>query len=306
MRFLRSFKDIRHFYEKIRFLWPRLTGTIVRWTDTPPCIQIEPTAFCNINCLTCGRSDSTRTPGNMDFDLFKKIIDDAADLGIKRILLFLHGEPLLHPRIVEMIRYLKSKDMGFHLTTNGTLLDRAMARTILECGVSSSDYVTFSILGFSKEVHEKVMRGVNHEAVVQNVHDFLELRKASGVNGPVIETVYYASKENRHERDQFLKYWRGVADHAIDGGSVAEAFVSGGLPQVPRTRTCTQLWERMIVLWNGDVGLCPQDLNGDYLMGNLKEQSIREVWTGDALSRIKRSHYDKNFDAVEICRFCDW
>jgi radical SAM protein with 4Fe4S-binding SPASM domain len=306
LKFLKSLRDLKYLAQKVAYVLPRLTGRVARWTEVPPAIQIEPTLHCNIDCITCCRSQGTRPAGAMDFSLFRKIIDDAAAIGVRRVLLFIFGEPLLHPQIVEMIRYIKSAGLAFHLTTNGELLDKSMGEAILGAGVTSADYLTFSILGFSKAVHEQVMKGIDHDRVVKNVLQFLENRKRSGVNGPIVETVFYSIAENRHELEPFLEYWGEVADHAINGGSAVEAFIDPQRPGPCRTRTCAQLWERMAILWNGDVSICGEDLNGDWLVGNLRDQSIRQVWQGEALSQARKAHKQGQFGQISLCKFCDW
>jgi radical SAM protein with 4Fe4S-binding SPASM domain len=306
LRLIKSFDDIKYFIQKASFVLPRLTGTVDRWTDVPPSIQIEPTNACNLNCITCGRSTSSRPVGRMDFELFKKIIDDASKIGVKRVQLFIMGEPLLHPKIVEMIRYVKSKKIGFHLTTNGLMLNQKIGDGILEAGVTSADYVTISILGFTKETHEKVMRGVNHDRILDNIHRFTKKRKELKVNGPVIETVYYSIPENEHELAPFMEYWSKRVDHVIDGGSAVEAFIDQGRPTKPRTKTCTLLWERMAVQWNGDVVICGEDMDGAYKVGNLNDQSIQEVWLGEKLTSYKKLHKQGKFEEISICQFCDW
>jgi radical SAM protein with 4Fe4S-binding SPASM domain len=220
--------------------------------------------------------------------------------------LFLFGEPLLHPEIVKMIQYIKSKGMPFHLTTNGALCDDKMGEAILRSGVTSADYLTFSILGFSKEVHENIMRGVNHELVLENVKNFIKNRKRLGINGPVVETVFYSIPENEHELKPFLEYWSKIVDHAIDGGKAIEAFIDQKSCKKARTQTCPQLWERMAIHWNGDVAICGEDVNGEEIVGNLRDQSIRDVWSGDKLIQIKKIHKNGEFKRIAMCEFCDW
>ncbi|HKI48719.1 MAG TPA: radical SAM protein [Desulfobacteria bacterium] len=306
IKFLKSFKDIKYLYRKASFLLPRLLGTVDRWTDVPPSIQIEPTLSCNLNCVTCCRSNTTRKSGYMDFGLFKKIIDDAKSIGVKRVQLFLFGESLMHPKIIEMIKYIKLKDMGFHLTTNGSLLNEEFGKQILYSGVTSEDYLTFSVLGFSKQVHEKVMRGINHEQVVENILNFMKNRKLLNINGPVVETVFYSIPENEHELQDFLGYWNNIVDHAVFGGKAIEAFMDPDLPTKPRTKTCPQLWERMAIYWNGDVSMCGEDLNGSWIVGNLRDQSIKDVWLGRKLEQIKKIHKEGEFNKISLCAYCDW
>jgi radical SAM protein with 4Fe4S-binding SPASM domain len=306
IKFLKSVDDIKYFFQKVSFLMPRLLGNVERWTDVPPTIQIEPTNACNVKCITCGRSTSPRQVGIMDFNLFTKIIDDASEIGVKRVNLFLMGEPLLHPKLVKMIEYIKSKKLGFHLTTNGSLLTEEVGKAILKSGVTSADYITFSILGFSEKVHEQVMTGISHERVINNINNLLKNRKKLKINGPVIETVFYGTKENQHELEPFLTYWEKVVDHTINGGSAVEAFIDQGSTKKPRTRTCAQLWERMAVQWNGDVVMCGEDMNADNIVGNLRQQTIREVWTGEKLTTIKQYHKEGEYQKIALCEFCDW
>jgi radical SAM protein with 4Fe4S-binding SPASM domain len=306
LKFVRSFKDLDIFWQKAMFVLPRLTGTVDRWTDIPPSIQVEPTNSCNIRCLTCCRSVSKRPVGFMDIELFKKIMDDASQIGVKRVQLFLMGEPLVHPRIIEMIRYLKSKGLAFHLTTNGLAFSKAIGDGILGAGATSADYVTFSILGYSKELHEKMMQGVKHDKVMENIHNFINARNASKHNGPIIETVFYSVSQTEHEIEPFMNYWSKVADHAIYGGKAVEAFIDHSLPSNPRTKTCSVLWERMAIQWNGDVVLCGEDSEGEFVVGNLHDSSISEVWNGEKLVNLKKLHKAGQFSQISLCEFCDW
>jgi radical SAM protein with 4Fe4S-binding SPASM domain len=244
----------------------------------------------------------------MDIDLFQRIIDDASSIGVRRVRLFLHGEPTLHPQIVEMISYVKSKDLMVHLTTNGILFDREKSEAVLRSGVNHADYFAFSILGYSKEVHESITRRGGYDKVVKNILDFLELRREYKANGPVIETIFYTMAENEHEKERYVKYWQGIVDHARLGGRVSESFSeykreTGTI--APRERTCPVLWDRMTIFWNGDVTVCCQDVDGDWVLGNLNERSIREIWNCEQLLAIRNIHKEKQFEKIPFCYKCD-
>lgn len=309
IKFLKSFKDLNIFFnQKLPFFLPRFKENIIRETEVPPSLQLEPTNHCNLSCISCPRDRITREKGFMDFTLFKKIVDDANQSGVKRIHLYLHGEPLLHPKVSEMIGYIKKGGLGITLTTNGMPLNPSKIENILYSGVDSGDYFTFSVLGYSKEIHEKIMVGVNHKKVLENITDFLRLRKLKKVNGPIIETIFYSMPENQTEENEFLRYWQGVTDHVKVVDSISKLFQnpvneSNYLPE--RQISCPNLWERLTVYWNGDATLCCQDINGDYVMGNLKENSIREIWNSDRLLAIRGFHKSGKLKYVKICRYCD-
>jgi radical SAM protein with 4Fe4S-binding SPASM domain len=308
LRFLRSVKDARMLLDKAAYLAPRKLGSLDHLARVPPSLQIEPTNYCNVNCICCPTSRSSRRKGYMDFDLFRQIIDDASRIGVKRIRLFLHGEPMLHPRAVDMLGHIKSRGLMFHLTTNGMAFDRDNIEAILRSGVTCGDQITFSILGHSREIYESIMRGAKLDRVAENIRCFVERRKRLNVNGPVIETIFYSMEENEGEQAQYVKHWRGRVDHVRLGGRVSMSFAEykkGGRGERLRTQTCSNIWERMTVFWNGDVALCCQDVDGDWVLGNLGEDPIEGIWNGERLQFVRNCHKEKQFGRVPICIECD-
>ncbi len=244
----------------------------------------------------------------MDLNLFKKIIDEGSALSVKRVHLFLHGESMIHPNIVEMIRYIKTKDMGISMHTNGMLLTKVNVEEILHSGVNSSDYFIFSILGYSKNVHEKIMRGTDHDTVEKNILEFLRLRKEYKINGPIIEVIFYRMPENYDEEPAFVEHWRNIVDHIHPIADISESFAVQNTAhdnKVVRTKTCKLLWERMTIYWNGDVTMCAEDIEGAHILGNLKDSSIKEIWHSKKLQAIKQSHKDEKFAELSLCANCD-
>ena len=116
---------------------------------------IELTNTCNLRCTFCFVTEGmTREGGFMDFDLFKKIIDDCPNL--EHLCMHNWGEPLLHKDIFKMIEYAKNKGVNYVvMNTNGTLFTDKMIDRIVD---SKLDIIRFSIDG-SAETFKRV-RGV--------------------------------------------------------------------------------------------------------------------------------------------------
>ena len=306
LKTLRSIKFLRVLYLDFFTILPRIGITF--YTKMPPRLEIEPTNYCNLNCLYCSRQQSSREKGYMKFDLFKKIIDDASQIGVLGIDLYLLGESLLHPQFVEMISYIKSKDLRVNVVTNGMLFDREKIEAILQSGLNITDNITFSIYGYSKEVNERLMKGVNHDKVLKNIHDFLKLRKKYNGKGPSIETIFYPVPENENETDQYVKYWYGIVDRVIVR-RISKSFANLKKEEknitMPRRKNCWILWNRLTIFWNGDVTFCGCDIDGDYVLDNLKEKSIKEIWNSKQLLSIKKLHDKKQFQKNPICSNCD-
>ena len=308
LKFLKSPEAIRNFIGKIKIVFPRFTGLFDRFYRVPPVLQIEPTNRCNVDCICCPTSRSSRRRGYMDFDLFRRIIDEASEIGVKAIFLFLHGEPMLHPQIVEMIRYIKSKRLAYHMTTNGIPFNVTKIRGILSSGTDNADHISFSMMGATKQVHEKIVRKANYDDVVKNLKMLVDMREEMRVNGPVIEAIFYAMPENKHEEGKFLRKWQGTIDHVRMSGDISQSFSEykrNDSHLTTRTKTCLNLWQKMTIFWNGDVTLCCQDVDGDYVLGNLKEETINEIWSSSTLLTIKTLHKKKQFDKIPLCHRCD-
>ena len=87
----------------------------------PIYLLIEPVSACNLRCIMCFQVDESFSKnqdymGNMDFDLFKKIVDDAQDIGIQALTLTGRGEPTLHPKFGDMLDYCKGKFFDLKIT----------------------------------------------------------------------------------------------------------------------------------------------------------------------------------------------
>jgi hypothetical protein len=308
LKFLRSPKDVWFLGSKVAYkLHIEINELLKRTPPVPPSLEIEPTNLCNLRCVTCPCANSTYARGYMDMDLFRKIISEAAEIGVKRIHLFLRGEPTLHPHIFEMVAFIKANGLAVHLTTNGMTLTPERGAELLRSGVNSADQVTFSFIGHSKESHEATMVRVDHDTVVANILALMKLRREMHVNGPVIETILNATPDTQHEQPDFLQFWRGEVDHARLGG-VSISFQeykkdAGGA--VTRRGPCTQVWQRMPIAWDGLVPQCVMDVDGDRIVGDLRTDPIIDTWNCELMREIRRAHLSGDFAKIPSCLHCD-
>lgn len=244
----------------------------------------------------------------MEFSIFKKIIDDASQLGTRKVDLFLHGEPLLHSEIIGMLRYIKKKGLNVELATNGLILDKEKIEAVLKSGLDKDDKIRFSIFDFSKEVHEGVQQGVNHETVLNNVYNFIELKKKQGVESPKLKIQFYVIPENEHEKKQFERYWREKVEY-VSIGTASKKFREykhSALASRLRNTYCWDFWNRMTIFWDGRVSMCCVDVDGDFIVGNLQEQTIKEIWNGSQMRALRKLHKKRQFLELPLCSNCDF
>lgn len=107
----------------------------------PLYVEISPVSYCNHQCLFCGLDFAHSDRLALDADVLKSKIEEMGKLGVKSIMFAGEGEPLLHPRIVEIAEHAKGSGIDVSLTTNG------MAGSGVEWGklLSSLTWIRFSI-----------------------------------------------------------------------------------------------------------------------------------------------------------------
>lgn len=118
-----------------------------------PTVAIGITNVCNLDCIHCLR-DKVEPKVSISLDLFKKIIDQIAELGIKRVSLT-GGEPSLHPNFGNLLTYLAEKEVEFNFVTNGWEFKERVLPILLEPTVKRYlQSICFSIDGASAKTHD--------------------------------------------------------------------------------------------------------------------------------------------------------
>src|SRR3989338_8776176 len=122
-------------------------------SQQPHVLHIEINNTCNLHCIMCPRERMNRKPGIMNFETYRKIIDDTASIVVPHVRLFMFGEPLLHPKLIEMIKYAKSKNIPkVDFKKNAPFIKKNISREII---VSVLDRFFFYFEGINKIILSK-------------------------------------------------------------------------------------------------------------------------------------------------------
>lgn len=302
-------KTIKH---KIPFLKKDLTKT------TPKRIAVELTSRCNLNCPFClvgqqndlestAHSKLPRAFGDIDEGLMNKIIKDAADFGMEEILLTFQGEPLLHKRAVEFVKRTKAAGLNTCIFTNGLLLTPEYSEQLIDAGL---DRILFSVDGATQDVYKINRVGGKFEKVYQNMKEMRELVKKKK-SKLIMEWQFIALKNNEHEIPLAEKMAK-----AIDVRLVIKTFAES-VPDMAATnkkykrdlqvKPCTDPYKQMFVYWDGRMVPCCYDLSGKEVQGNVKDQTIKEIWEGENFTKFKKMLKDVETNPsceAELCKNC--
>ncbi len=274
----------------------------------PSDLYIEPTNNCNLNCVMCPRKLSSRKIGYMDFELFKKIIDESVQYG-KRGVITLHkdGEPLLHPQLGQMIAYVKEK-MAAHilrLSTNALLLDEVRSKELILSGL---DAITISLDGTNEETYRKI-RGGDYHKVVNNTLRFIKIRNDMCRTRPWVTLQMIKTADTVGQISHFKELWRPVAD-AIEikeflnwGGTIPAEEVR--LPNLDSREPCLDLWTYLTINWDGYGSICCLDFDCKGIVGDVNQQSLKEIWDGKGISQYRLTHINHLWQQVPLCKDCN-
>lgn len=256
---------------------------------------IEPTNTCNLRCTFCFVTDGmTRDGGFMDFNLFKKIIDDCTDL--EHLCMHNWGEPLLHKDIFRMIEYAKNKGVNYVvMNTNGTLLTDKMINRIVN---SKLDIIRFSIDG-SAETFKRV-RGVELENIEKNIKK-LKIIKEKKRPELKMGVVFTVEEDTEGDAEEYINHWEKIVDHVR---------LQPKLITSPRTEVCPEPfgkdYGKLVVLWDGRVIPCCVDYNANLMIGNIQNDTIPNLWKSEKLNILREQHLKGEFpDTCANCNECE-
>ncbi len=280
--------------------------------EFPLHLDIESTRRCNLRCPMCPRTIKLERgekieEGDMDFELFKKVVDEGTDNGLCSIKLSYLGEPLICKDLIKMVAYAKNKgivDVMFN--TNGVLLTKSMSKGLIDAGL---DKLFISFDSSLKERYEKIRVGASFERVIENVKNFVQLRNESRSSSPIVRVSMVVMKENKEEVLDYIKLWKSIVDLI----GFVDYINPQGMDKEKRYTVkrhqrsnfvCPQLYQRLFVHWDGKIGLCCTDYDAECGFGNAKDTSIKDVWLGEKMRRIRELHNKGEWHKVPLCARC--
>lgn len=275
--------------------------------DFPRHLFIESTNACNLKCTICARSLKPLKIGSIDFNLFKKIVDEAVDYGPRTFSLHLFGEPLLAPNLKSMIEYIKQKNRNntILLTTNGVFLTQEISEHIVKNQV---DKIIISIHGADRNTYRAITEVDNLETVEKNIQIFIGIKKKHKSKKPLVYLRVVTERNRKEEIEKFREKWQRYPI-IID---IREPHNFGGRINIGKENTknlkrypCYHLWFSPGVNWDGDVSICCCDTFKEEVLGNVNKQTVFGIWNGEKIKKYRQYHLAGQYDKITLCKNCD-
>ena len=306
-------------------------------TRYPHFVQLDITNACNLTCGMCPIHHVGIEKTHIEYQMFKKIVDKLD--GVKEISLVGLGEPLTHPRIIDAIKYCKSKGMIVKITSNGLLLNND--EKIKELILSGLDTISFSL----ESINGNVDDGIAHrdKNVLDHIKRFCAIKKEIGLDTPKVsfQTVLFKSRENdvydvikwgaennvhrinvlrmhkyfdtdlerptrEEEKLVFKEFVRLRKKYKVRIDCLQDQFFTGvkgflykHLKYFLRMDSCCT---RLLdyPLINHNGDMLPCCVLPNNKFGNVLKEDVEDIWHGLKFNSFRRNHHK-----VKICSKCD-
>lgn len=291
--------------------------------EAPFSIQIDICSACNLKCSFCFHSDAKAVKaadvhfGFMPYELFTQIIDDIkrswGEKKVKKLRLFKIGEPLLNPDVCKMVKYAKDANVAefIEITTNGTLLNEEMNQGLIDAGL---DILNISVNGINEEQYQSVCQyNMKFEDFRNTIRHFYQNKGTCKIFIKYSDIGY-----SEEEKEHFYQLFGDICDEIfietisatlwqdtdIDD-KISNAHKGTYGQKLEQKQVCPFLFTTMVINDKGIVHLCCVDWKTEYILGDLKEESIADIWTGKRLREYQRIHLEKKKDCIDLCKNCE-
>lgn len=278
------------------------------WSERPESLNIELTSICDAKCIHCPRQEMERKMKPMDMDLFKKIIDEAAELKVPTICPNGYGELLTLKNLPDYLGYIRSKKHKFFIAinTNGHQFTEEKRKMFFDYKV---DYMNVCLDGATHETMALIREKLNPEKIENNLLALFEERKNLGVSYPKVRLGYIKIPQNKHEEQDFLKKWRGVADMVgLDGYSNRLDSLKDKIGEIEYDLrdTCILPFNTLNIWSDGNCVICCNDWNEELVVGNIVTERLIDIWHGEPLKKIRSAHFKGCGKDIDVCSKCNY
>ena len=303
------------------FYYSRYTGKPSQ-RGLPIALSFEPTTSCNLRCPECpsGLRSFTRPTGMMDPELFKKTIDELANTLLYLIFYF-QGEPYLHPKFFELVKYASDKGLYTATSTNAHYLSDDKARRTVESGL---DRLIISIDGTSQEVYQQYRVGGKLHKVLDGARNIVKWKKELKSKTPHVIFQFLVVRPNEHQIEDVKRLAQEIGVDEVAYKTAQIYDYENGSDLIPTLEKyaryyqdqsgkykiknalldhCWKMWHSCVITWDGVVVPCCFDKDAEYQMGDVRQQTFQELWYGETYKQF-RQQLIRDRSEIEMCRNC--
>lgn len=295
--------------------------------DSPLSMYVEPTRTCNFKCFYCMHSTRGEKGGvleqtgfrlaHMDMDLYEKLVCDIMNFPtpVKRVCFSGLGEPLMNPKLPEMIG--KLRQAGFEgridVISNGALLTHELSDALIEAGLNR---LQISIQGLNQQQYEENCGvAVDVDKLMAELDYFHQ--RAQGTNTTLFIKIIDIMLKSEADREQFFQMFSDLCDtifveHLVvmeqqmgDHGGRTDHTRNLNGELVEKRMVCGVMFYFLQINIDGETFPCSTPgLPNAFSMGCVKEQTLQEIWNGERRRGLMCKNLKDGYATIPACSQC--
>ncbi|MCC7119357.1 MAG: radical SAM protein [Anaerolineales bacterium] len=304
----------------------RLTlPNIRKWLKTrgelfPLVLQVQTINRCNGACSFCPYPYTVhlQEKRTMDDALYSKIVDECvAEPDLHDFVPMSKNEPLLDVKMEARVAEFKRKAQPHQLVelvTNGAALTPTRMKRLIAAGL---DLLTVSVNASNETTYNQVMVKLSWKQVMNN----LEALSKENLSMTNVYLRFVSEQDNRKDLQIFRRRWQGFNLFSFTvnnrAGTVKDfetriIHYSDFIQRLKRMAgshiypVCPYIFGMMHILENGDVPMCSNDWANREILGNVRAQSIREIYNSPRMNQIRALMAQGGFEEIDACRECSF
>lgn len=291
----------------------------------PFTMNVNPSGICNFNCFFCPTNNKNMKKEYrdylnkqrmlMDMSTFEKVADGLAELEDQTKVIYLvgQGEPLLHPQIADMVKILKTRNLcrEVRIITNGALMSPELNQKLIDAGL---DVLKVSVEALTEDGYRKIAHtNFDFDKFLDNIRDFY--KRSRGTNSVITAKILTDALADESEYHKFYDIFEPITDYQemrnvesywpdFEFEMLDEKHEKVGVSEMGPGGICSGMFTECNVQPNGDICLCRIDWAGNLVLGNVKTDSIKDIWESEKRKKCLIANLDGDRNGLGICAKC--
>lgn len=306
---------------RLSYFFSLLLKTYIHW-GKPESLSVEPTNLCNLKCPECpsGNNKMKRSRLFLDELTYKNIINEVHK-HLTYLQLYFQGEPFMHPKITDYIKYATNKHIYTTTSTNGHFLTTENCEKIVGSGLHQ---IIISVDGTTQQSFEKYRVGGSLDKVLSGIKTLQSIKASRNSKLPHIAIQFVVFSTNEHEINSIKKLCKdlNIADLRLKSAQIDNyqkgnslmpkndkynryKILKNGSYELKRKKNfkCFRVWSTPVISSNNKLLPCCFDKDGNYPFNSKGINNINANWKNKTAVDFRKLVW-KNNQQFEMCRNC--
>mgnify|MGYP001198959049 CR=1 FL=1 len=324
---LNDAKDIEKTLESLRNKYPHI-------------FNIETTNYCNMTCVMCPRTIYMKRKNIwINDDMFDECIkkirpyknerlekfyewlkentdfkkDEKSENGFyfsiisNHLVLHGYGEPFLDKFLIKRIEACKKLEIPTYFSCTPATMTIEKAVKAMESGLG---VLKFSIDALNDNDFKKIRgKKANYTDSVEKILKLIEIKRERNLKTLLVPCMisFGQSDEDKKKEEEFLNFWSDKDVYAYVK-SLDNKWLDNEKNKNVKNfshyekQYCEYPWTSLTIMADGNVVPCTQISNNEIVLGNVKENTLEEIWNGKKYKDFRQMHIDGKFPKGHKCK----